>query len=76
MRFPGFRRPVDLHTALADTFETYLAQEAKPVPLGAPGISVCRASLLDCAHEVVRQRLIRVISARAAFDWPLPMEAR
>ena len=74
IEFRGFRRPVDLQTALADTFESYLRRDP-PAAGGEEVVSICRAALLECAHEVVRRRLIRVISARAAFDWPLSSEA-
>jgi hypothetical protein len=78
VHFRGFRRPVELQTALADIFDSYMRLAERTFPDGADAVltvSVCRAALLECAHAVVKARLVRALAARSVFEWPLPAGA-
>lgn len=70
IRFPGYRRPFDLHAAVAATFEAYLGRLDAAVPSPEADLDGCRWALLDCAREVVGEQVVRALRACAAFEWP------
>jgi hypothetical protein len=69
LRFRGYRRPLELHLAVLETFMAYLRRTE--LDGSASAGTAASTALIECANEVVRIRVVRAIAAQAAFEWPI-----
>lgn len=73
VQFRGLTRPHELHQAVADSFAVFQHSQAQ-----TPRVDACavEALLLDCAREVIRNRLELALRRCLPYRWPASEEWR